>query len=108
MSRWLAAVLKRVGACTEAGKVRFTHKALTELAELDLGLDEADAVDVLRRLTGRDGAARVRSRQTGEWMYVFKPVVAATRVYVKIIVRDDCVVVSFHEDFDEQEEDGGY
>ncbi len=31
---------------------------------------------------------------------------AATVAYVKVIVRGDCVVISFHEDWDEQKENG--
>jgi len=31
-------------------------------------------------------------------MYVFKPVVAGMVVYLKVVVRDECLVVSFHED----------
>lgn len=31
-------------------------------------------------------------------MYVFKPTVGETLMYMKIAVRDDCIVVSFHKD----------
>lgn len=31
-------------------------------------------------------------------MYVFKPPVDETVVYVKVILRGDCVVISFHEE----------
>jgi len=37
-------------------------------------------------------------------MYVFRPTVAQTVVYLKLIVRTDCVVVSFHEDEDQNHE----
>jgi hypothetical protein len=104
MPGWLGGVLDHIRGCAEAGKVRFTIKALRELADLGPGFDEADAVDVLRTLTREDSAGRIRSRQTGEWMYVFKPSMAATVVYVKVIVRGDCVVISFHKDWDEQKE----
>jgi hypothetical protein len=40
------------------------------------------------------------SAATGEWMYLFKPQVSATILYVKVILRNDCVVISFHEDED--------
>jgi hypothetical protein len=33
-------------------------------------------------------------------MYVFKPRVAETSIYLKLILRDGCLVVSFHEDED--------
>ena len=32
--------------------------------------------------------------------YPFKPQVAETILYVKVILRNDCVVISFHEDED--------
>jgi hypothetical protein len=38
-------------------------------------------------------------------MYVFKPAVAGIVVYLKLIVRVDCVVVSFHEDEGEIDEE---
>lgn len=31
-------------------------------------------------------------------MYLFNPPLARTVLYVKLILRSDCVVVSFHED----------
>lgn len=30
-------------------------------------------------------------------MYVFKPMTLSGRLYVKVVLRNDCVVVSFHE-----------
>jgi hypothetical protein len=38
-------------------------------------------------------------------MYVFKPSVAGTVVYLKLLVRTACVVVSFHEDESETDEE---
>lgn len=93
---WLTKALRRIRDLAIARKVLFTLKALRELAELDL--DEEDACDVLASLTAPDSAGRRRSAKTGEWMYVFKPEVAGTVLYVKLIVRNDCVVISFHED----------
>jgi hypothetical protein len=40
-------------------------KALRELALLDLGLDEEDALEILRRLRGADSTGRLRSERTG-------------------------------------------
>ena len=48
---------------------------------------------------------RGESEHTPEWLYVFKPRVASVVLYVKLIVRTDCVVISFHED-EEDDEDG--
>ena len=33
-----------------------------------------------------------------DWLYVFKPKVAATVLYLKVAIRQDCIVVSLHED----------
>ena len=46
----------------------------------------------------RTRLGRLESAATGEWMYLFKPRLAGMVVYVKLILRNDCVVVSFHED----------
>ncbi len=75
-------------------------KARRELASLNLGIDEEDARDVLASLTTDDSAGRLASAVTGEWMYLFKPRLAGIVLYVKLIVRNDCVVISFHESVD--------
>ena len=104
MPRWVQRVLVRVRECVRQRRVRFTHKARRELAELGLGLDQADACAVLARLRSDDAARRVISEVTGEWMYVFKPRVGEALAYVKLVLRDDCIVVSFHgQDGDEDE-----
>ena len=104
--RWLPPILARIRTLAEAGQVRFTLKALRELAGLDLGLDEDDACDILAGLTAADFFARIVSKHTSEFMYVFKPTVAATTLYLKVIIRNDCIVISMHEDevSDEQNE----
>jgi motility quorum-sensing regulator/GCU-specific mRNA interferase toxin len=93
---WLPRILRRIRELAAAGRVRFTLKAMRELAGIDLDAD--DAVDVLRSLTSADAHARLRSARTAEWIYVFKPVVGEMVIYLKIALRDDCIVVSFHED----------
>ena len=98
MPPWLSQVLTRIHAFARTGKVRLTLKAQRELAVVGLGLDIQDACDVLAGLRPGDSTGRLLSRSTGEWMYVFKPVVAETLVYVKVVLRSDCLVVSFHED----------
>ena len=42
-----------------------------------------------------------------EWMYLFKPRLSEPVLYVKVILRSDCVLISFHEDeeVDHEEED---
>ena len=98
MPRWLQNVLARVRELASAGKVRFTHKALRELAILELGLDQDDACDVLKKLKATDSAGRIRSANSGEWMYVFQPTLTGTRLYLKLILRGDCIIISFHEE----------
>ncbi len=98
MPRWLPRVLTRVRGLAVARRVLFTLKAQRELASLDSGLDEEDACDVLANLTAEDSAGRLESATTGEWLYLFRPQLAEMVVYVKLILRNDCVVVSFHED----------
>ncbi len=101
MPRWLQGVLARVRELASAGKVRFTHKALRELTGLDLGLDQDDCCDLLKKLTATDSAGRIKSTITGEWMYVFKPTVTSTRLYLKLILRGDCIIISLHEEGNE-------
>lgn len=98
MPRWLSKVLTCIRALAAAGKVLFTLKARQELANLEIGLDENDACDILASLSPADSAGRLESAVTSEWMYLFKPRLAETVVYVKVILRSDCIVVSFHED----------
>ncbi len=81
--------------------MRFTLKALQELA--DLGLDEADACHLLRGLQATDSSGRLRSEQTDEWLYVFVRRVASEAIYVKLVLRSDCVIVSFHEQVDDED-----
>jgi hypothetical protein len=85
--------------------VRFTIKAVRELAALAAGLDEEDACEVLANLTTSDFARRLRSRKTGEWMYVFKPEVGEVVIYLKVVLRGDCVVISFHEEGNQSDDE---
>jgi len=55
MPRWLAAVLPRIRRLATAGRLRFTLKALRELA--GLGLDFTDAAEIVAGLTMEESAA---------------------------------------------------
>ena len=103
--RWPAAALARIRELAAQRKVRFTMKALQELAALGMGLDEEDACDVLANLAPTDLVERLVSKKTGEWMYVFKPSVGGVVIYVKVVLRADCVAISFHEEEDHSDED---
>ncbi len=104
MAAWLSEILDRIHKLANDGKVRLTVKAIAEIRGLDLGLGVFDVIDVLIALSPTDSAGRLRSSLSSEWLYVFKPRVAETVLYVKVVLRGDCVVVSFHED--ESDEDG--
>ena len=103
MPRGLAKILRRVRALAAEQKVRFTLKALRELAAL--GLDAMDACETLEGLKTADFVKRLVSDATDEWMYVFKAHVGGISIYLKLILRDGCVVVSFHEDEDGHDEE---
>lgn len=103
--RWLPRVLRRIGELVAERRVVFTLKARRELAALEFGLDHEDACELLASLTAEDSAGRLASAVTGEWLYVFKPELAGAILYVKLILRLDCIVVSFHEDAGGHEED---
>jgi hypothetical protein len=101
----LPRLLKRVHRLAVQRRVRFTLKARQELAALGAGLDEQDACDVLAGLGVADFAGRLASEGTGEWMYVFKPLIAGTPVYLKLVLREGCLIVSFHEDEGDPDEE---
>lgn len=107
MPQWCQRVVARVHALAAQGKVRFTLKALSEMAALSLGLDESDACDVLRRLSAKELVGRTRSAQTGEWMHVFRPGIAGSAIYLKLILREACLVVSFHGEAEDDEDEEG-
>src|SRR5258708_2831892 len=102
MSRWVSRVVSRIRSLAAAGSIRMTGKALEELAALDIGLEPDEVCTVLCELKDEDLIVRVRSARSREWLYVFKPEIAGTIVYLKIAIRSQCVVISFHEDTEEE------
>jgi len=106
MPRWLLGALKRIRKRAAARRVAFTLRARRELAQLGMGLDEEDACELLARLASEDSAGRTPSDATGEWMYVFRPKLAGATLYVKVVLRSECIVVSFHEDGGGDEDQG--
>jgi hypothetical protein len=105
MPRRFPVTLKRIRLLAAQRNVRFTLKAQQELAGLGWGFDAEDACQMLTSLTSRDFAGRLVSKITGEWMYVFKPSVSGVVLYVKLVLRNSCLVVSFHEDTGEEHEE---
>ena len=69
-----------------------------------MGCDAEDVIVVLCDLEAEDSAGRVQSSVTREWLYIWKPELSGVVVYLKVALRDDCIVVSFHED--EERDDG--
>ncbi|MGH7575282.1 MAG: type II toxin-antitoxin system MqsR family toxin [Longimicrobiales bacterium] len=98
MPGWLAKALRRIHALAAALRIRLTYKANREA--VGLGLDLEDVRQLLMGLTVGESAGRQASAATGEWLYIFKPGVGGVRLYLKLILRDDCVVVSCHDDDD--------
>lgn len=99
MFQKISTLLRRVCRFVAEGKVRFTYKVLEEMSLLEVGMDQEDVCHVLQCLEHKDFCRRIRSRKTGEWLYVFKPDVSGLAMYLKLAVRLNCVVVvSFHED----------
>lgn len=94
--RWLPKILKQIQELTAANKHRLTYKAARKTSVL--GFSPEDVRDVLGSLSAEDSNGRLVSKVTGEWMYVFKPEVGGQILYVKVVVREGCLVVSFHED----------
>jgi hypothetical protein len=103
--RWAVLVLAEIRRLVALGRVRFTLKATQELAALELGLDEQDALQILSEMRVADLRGRVESECTPEWLYVCKPEVGRINLYVKLIVRSECVVISFHEDEGDADEE---
>ena len=98
MPRWLPGLLSQIRQLVQEGKVRFTYKALRELAALELGLDETDVCEVLVDLAESDFRERITSNITQELLYVFAPNVCGVEIYLKIVIRENCIIISFHED----------
>jgi Asp-tRNA(Asn)/Glu-tRNA(Gln) amidotransferase B subunit len=91
-------ILQLIQSFAKDGKVSFTYKAVREIAMLEIGLDETDVCEILKDIETSDFFEKIKSKTTDEWMYVFKVTVAVTLVYLKLILRDNCIVISCHED----------
>ena len=96
MPGWLPRILRRIHEFAKQRRVRITLKAQRESAAL--GLDPTDVCDILGQLTRNDSAGRFRSTSTNEWLYIFKPRITGMVLYVKLVLRSDCLIVSCHED----------
>lgn len=80
----------------EAGKVRATMSALAGGAALGFGFD--GIVDVVMALAPGDFYKSMTTHADHRiWQDVYRPMTAAGRVYLKLTVIDDVLIVSFKE-----------
>jgi motility quorum-sensing regulator/GCU-specific mRNA interferase toxin len=85
-----------VKALVEAGKVRATFTALTSGAAL--GLDFDGMVGVVMALTPQDFYKSMTTHADHRiWQDVYRPVTEVGKVYLKLTVIDDVLIVSFKE-----------
>ena len=107
MPRWLGEVLKAVHRNARRGSVRVTYKALQEMAALEPSIAPDEALQLLEELDRASFRHRLRSIRSGEWLYVFRAPWCAELLYIKLLLRADCTIVSFHPEAsdDELEED---
>ena len=86
-------VVKRL---IEAGKVRSTMSALAGGAALGFGFD--GIVEVVMALAPADFHKSMTTHADHRiWQDVYRPMTAAGRVYLKLTVIDDVLIVSFKE-----------
>jgi motility quorum-sensing regulator/GCU-specific mRNA interferase toxin len=80
----------------DAGHVRSTFSALAGAAAL--GLDFDGMVDIVQRLTPDDFYKSMTTNADHRiWQDVYRPVTSAGRVYLKLTVVQDVLIVSFKE-----------
>ena len=103
MPRRLPRALTRIRTLAAAGRVVVTEKARLELE--DLGLGSRDLLEILGAVSAADRPARLRSGPSQQWLYVLRPTMAGLRLYLKVAIRQHCVVISCHEDEAEIPED---
>ena len=97
MPRWLKDVLARIREMRATA--RFASR-IRRSANWPRSISDWTRTIAAKSLEGLtiDSAGRNRSVITGEWMYMFKPTVGGTLLYLKVIVRGSCIVISFHEE----------
>ena len=106
MPSWKAVVVAGIKRLARESRIVITEKAKVELLALRASLpsildlpelDEEDIREVLLDLKQAQLVQRLTSKRTGELLYVFHPEFYGETIYLKLAVRDDCVVISFHE-----------
>lgn len=91
--------LHKVKAMVEAGKVRATFVATQGAIALGLPSPELVAMsEVVLGLTTQDFYKSMTAYENHTiWHDVYKPVINGQEVYIKLIVIDDVLIVSFKE-----------
>lgn len=88
--------LPRVKALLLEGKVRSTFTALSGAAAL--GMDFDGMLGVLHGLTSKDFYKSMTTQvDSSVWQDVYRPSIPFGRVYLKLTVIDDVLIVSFKE-----------
>ncbi|OAD82840.1 hypothetical protein ATN89_17300 [Comamonas thiooxydans] len=89
--------LERVKALVKEDKVRVTQSAINGAHDLGLGVE--DIYDAILNLTREDFYKRMTSHADHKiWHEVYTPIhPTAGELYLKVIVQEDCLVVSFKE-----------
>lgn len=86
--------MTRVQALRAEGRLRITRSALK--GGDDLGLDEKGIADVVAALTAADFYKSMTTYADHRvWQDVYRPNTTVGPVYLKVIVIDDVLVVSF-------------
>lgn len=88
--------LSHVKALVKANQVRSTFSALSGAAEL--GFDFAEMLEVILALLPADFYKSMTTHADHKvWQDVYRPVVQHVRIYLKLTVIDDLLIVSFKE-----------
>ena len=85
-----------VKAMLQAGKVRITTSALAGAGALELEFDEV--ISIVMALTIKDFYKSMTSHDNHrEWQDVYRPTTYVGEVYLKLIVVNDVLILSFKE-----------
>ncbi|MBW6420418.1 type II toxin-antitoxin system MqsR family toxin [Rhizobium sp. XQZ8] len=88
--------LDRVKLLVKAGKVRATYSALAGASHLDFTVDEMYQTVLALNLADFYKSMTTYADHT-IWQDVYRPMTKAGRIYLKLTVVDDVVIVSFKE-----------
>lgn len=88
--------LNRVKSLVTAGKVRATYSAVASASSLDFTIDEMHETVLALTLADFYKSMTTHADHT-IWQDVYRPMTKAGRVYLKLTVIDDVLIVSFKE-----------